>query len=132
MAPEAIDRVRRLEAVTGTLPQVAIHTDHQFHAGSYARTVFVPAGTLITGALIKIDTLLIVQGHASVYVGDGTLEVEGYTIIPASAGRKQAFVAHSDMVLTMIFATEATTIEQAESEFTDEPDLLMTRKPCPA
>jgi hypothetical protein len=127
MSEAAIDKVRRLESLAAALPQVAIETDHVLHAGLYARTVFVPKGVMITGALIKIATLLIVSGEATVSVDGGTLALRGYTVLPAGAGRKQAFVARTDMHLTMIFPTDATTVEDAEREFTDEADLLLSR-----
>lgn len=135
MGPVALDRVRRLEALAMALPQVAIGTEHVFHAGVYARTIKVPAGVMITGVLIKIPTLLIVQGDAIVHVEDGPLELHGYNVVPASAGRKQAFVALTDTHLTMIFATEAGDVDAAERQFTDELDKLMTRReavPCQA
>ena len=128
MGAIAIDRVRRLETLASVLPQIDIGTEHVFHAGLYARTVKVPAGVMITGVLIKIPTLLIVNGHAIVHVEGGPLELHGYNILPASAGRKQAFVALTDTHLTMIFATTARDIDAAEREFTDELDKLMTRR----
>ena len=128
MSAAAIARVRRLESLASSLPQVAIDTDHVFHAGVYARTIKVPAGVMITGVLIKIPTLLIVQGDAIVHVEGWPLELHGYNVLPASAGRKQAFVALTDTHLTMIFATEAPDIDAAEREFTDELDKLMTRR----
>lgn len=135
MSAAAIDRVRQLETLASALPQVAIATDHVFHAGLYARTVKVPAGVVITGVLIKIPTLLIVHGDAIVHVDDGPLELHGYTVLPASAGRKQALLALTDTHLTMVFATAASDIDAAEQEFTDELDKLMTRREtttCPA
>ena len=128
MSAAAIDRVRRLESLASTLPQVAIGTDHVFHAGVYARTIKVPAGVMITGVLIKIPTLLIVQGDAVVHIEDGALELRGYNVVPAGAGRKQAFVALTDTHLTMIFATDALDVDAAEREFTDELDKLTTRR----
>ncbi|WP_422016094.1 hypothetical protein [Reyranella sp.] len=128
MSATAIDRVRRLECLASALPQVAICTDHVFHAGVYARTITVPAGVMITGVLIKIPTLLIVQGDAIVHVEGGPLELRGYNVVPAGAGRKQAFVALTDTHLTMIFATDAPDVDAAEREFTDEFDKLMTRR----
>jgi len=128
MSAAAIDRVRRLESLASTLPQVAIDTDHVFHAGVYARTIKVPAGVMITGVLIKIPTLLIVQGDAVVHIEDGALELRGYNVVPAGAGRKQAFVALTDTHLTMIFATDALDVDAAEREFTDELDKLTTRR----
>jgi hypothetical protein len=128
MSPVAINRVRRLEALAMAWPQVAIGTEHVFHAGVYARTVKVPTGVMITGVLIKIPTLLIVHGDAIVHVEDGPIELHGYNVVPASAGRKQAFVALTDTHLTMIFATDALDIDAAERQFTDELDKLQSRK----
>lgn len=135
MSLDAIERVRRLESLASTLPQVSIGTEHVFHAGLYARTVVVPAGVMITGVLIKIPTLLIVSGDAIVHLEDGPLALRGYHVLTAAAGRKQAFVALTDTHLTMIFATGASDVDAAEREFTDELDRLMTRREptrCPA
>ena len=46
----------------------------------------------------------------------------------ARAGRKQIFVTRKPTVITMIFRTDAQTVEQAEAEFTDEAELLMSRQ----
>ena len=131
MSRAAVEQTRQLESLAGTLPQVAIDTDHVFHAGAYARTVKVPAGVMITGALIKIPTLLIVQGDCIVHTEGGPTELHGYHVLQASAGRKQAFVALTDTHLTMIFATDAQDVDAAERAFTDEIDKLITRKETP-
>ena len=127
MGEAAIDNVRRLESLAREMPQVAIATDHVIHAGMYARTVLVPAGVMITGVLIKIATLLIVHGDAVVYVDGGAVQLRGYNVLPASAGRKQAFVAQTDTHLTMIFPSDAKNVEQAERQFTDEVERLSSR-----
>ena len=127
MSAKAIRAVRALEARVLALPQVQIETRHVLHAGMYARTICVPAGVLVTGAHIKIPTLLIVSGHATVLIGGEDVELTGYAVIPASAGRKQAVYAHADTLLTMLFPTGARTVEEAEQEFTDEPDRLRSR-----
>lgn len=129
MTDAAIEMVRRIENVAETLPQVPILTDHRLHAGMYARTIYVPAGVMVTGALIKVPTILILHGNAIVYVGDDVpMHCVGYNVLTAAAGRKQAFVAETDICLTMIFPTKATTIEEAEEEFTDEAHRLLTRR----
>jgi hypothetical protein len=63
-----------------------------------------------------------------VTVGDQTRELAGYHVIAASKGRKQAFFALEDTHLTMLFPTRASSIEEAEREFTDEFDRLMSRR----
>lgn len=128
MTDDAIDKVRVFENCALQFPQVDIRTAHTFHAGIYARTIMIPAGTVLTGALIKIATVLIVSGDVTVYIGDETIDLYGYHVLSASAHRKQAFVAHTDTYLTMVFSTKATTVEEAEEEFTDEAHKLISRK----
>lgn len=128
MSADAVERVRRLENHMRHLPQVNIHTDHLFHAGVYARTIRIPAGVALTGALISCATVLIFSGHATVFIGGETVQLQGYHVIPASAGRKQAFVAHEATDLTMLFASAARSVAQAEAEFTDEAHLLLSRQ----
>ena len=129
MTPEAIDKVRALEAITRDLPQVEIPTDHVLHGGMYARTICIPAGVVLTGVLIRVPTLLVFDGDATVNTGDAPVRLTGYHVLAASAHRRQAFLAHEDTRLTMVFSTQAKTVAEAEDEFTDEAHLLFSRKP---
>lgn len=122
-----IARVEQLEQQLLLLPQIEIRTEHVIHAGLYARTVTIPAGVAITGALIKRATLLIVNGDVTVSGGAEPFRIQGYNTLPASAGRKTAWYAHTDTNLTMLFATNARTVAEAEREFTDDVDVLMSR-----
>lgn len=129
MTPQAIANVAALEEKILSLPQVEIKTHHVLHGGMYARTIVIPAGVVLTGALIKIPTMLLISGDVAVSRGDAdVVRITGTAVIPASAGRKQAFIAYSDTSVTMAFPTRATTIEQAEAEFTDDTDLLFSRR----
>ena len=131
MDTRSVDVVRRLEAASlAEMPQVEIRIDHVLHAGMYARTAFLPAGAMITGVEIRVETLLIVHGDAIVWIGadDGSRRLSGFNVLAASAGRKQAFVAETDTHLTMIFPTSAKTVEQAEAEFTAEAHMLQSRR----
>lgn len=127
MSGDSLRRVRELEAEAAKLPQIVIPTIHTLHAGVYTRTITIPAGVLVTGVFIKIDTTLIISGDCAVLVGDRSIDYHGYHVITAHANRKQALFAYSDTSVTMFFRTDAETIEQAESEFTDEVDLLFSR-----
>ena len=128
MSAAAVNVVTRFEDAALTLPQVHIETQHAFHAGMYARTIMIPAGVVLTGALIKIPTVLILNGDALVYTDDGTVRFTGHNVMLGGAGRKQAFVAIADTYLTMLFPSAATTVEEAEAEFTDEADKLFSRR----
>lgn len=129
MSPAAIAAVRNVERIALQLPQVSIATKHVFHAGLYARTIKLPRDVMITGALVKIPTVLIVQGNTDIWLGEETRRITGYAVLPAAAGRKQAFRAYADTWITMMFATTARTVAEAEAEFTDEAAMLGSRRP---
>jgi hypothetical protein len=127
MSADAIAKVDEFQRQLLEQPQVRICTLHTLHAGVYSRTVRIPAGCAIAGVVVKISTLLIVRGSATVYDGAAPVTVTGYAVLPASAGRKQAFLAHEDTDITMVFATEASSVEEAEDLFTDEGYSLASR-----
>lgn len=127
-APESLEQIRGIEEKMRQLPQIQIQTEHALHAGMYARTVRLEPGNAIVGVLIKIPTILIVNGRCEVFAGDRWHRISDYQVIPAQAGRKQVFVAIGQTEITMIFTTNAQTIEEAEDEFTDEADKLLSRK----
>lgn len=128
MGEHEIAAVRELESAALALPQVHIPTDHVFHAGMYARTIKIPAGVALTGAQIKIPTILIISGDVLVYGENGATRHDGYHVALGKCGRKQAFYAVKDTFLTMLFPTEATTVDEAERQFTDEYEKLFSRK----
>ncbi len=125
---EAIEALESVEAHLEALPQVDIVTTHTLHDGVYTRTVNVPAGVFVVGVTIKIPTTFILSGDATVIVGNGSRRLTGYHVLTGAAMRKQAALAHSDTSFTMLFRTDAKTIEEAEAEFTDEPDRLLSRR----
>ena len=128
MSPDAIQSVRDLEIITGAMPQVDIKTSHFLHAGTYSRTIKIPANVVLTGALIEVDTVLIVVGDVEVFIGNRSVRLTGHHVLRAGAGRKQAFLTFAETYVTMIFTTEAQTVEQAEDEFTKEADRLLSRR----
>ncbi len=91
MSQEAIDKVRRLESASMGLPQVALETRHVLHGGMYARTIHIPAGAVLTGALIKIATLLIVEGDVVVYLGEESKRLKGYNVLPPARDASRRF-----------------------------------------
>lgn len=127
MSADSIQKVEALESFILSLPQIELTHTHTLHDGVYTRTVFLPATAIITGALIKIPTTVIISGHVVAYTGADRVEIIGYHVIQAEAGRKQAFAAIGDTYITMLFATTATSIEESEDQFTDESGRLMTR-----
>ena len=127
MLQKDIKRVMSIEEIVLSCPQEKITTTHTLHGGVYTRTILIKSGIILVGVLIKIPTTLIVSGDVTVSIGSKSERLIGYNIFAASANRKQAFIAHDDTVVTMIFKTKAKTVFDAEEEFTDDTHKLMSR-----
>jgi len=127
MSSEMIAKVRAIEHLSRKRKQVKIPVHHYLHGGMYVRTVRIPAGVMITGVHIVIETNLVVNGHAMIHSGVEWVETDGYAVLACAANRKQIFVAISDIDLTMFFPTDAKTVKEAEERFTDESSSLQNR-----
>jgi hypothetical protein len=129
MTEKEIDLATDAAEYIGTLPnQVCLETEHIINDGVYYRTLFIPAGHVAAGVKITIDTTIIVSGHIKLFIGDRIEELTGYNVITAKGNRRQVGFAIEDTYMTMCFPTSAKTVEEAEEEFTDEVDKLMTRR----
>lgn len=83
---------------------------------------------VIIGTLIKIPTMIFVSGDVVIYAEEGPIEISGAGVIPASAGTKRAILTRTDATLTMTFPTDARTVAEAEAQFTDDLDDLMSHQ----
>lgn len=126
--PEILQAIYAIEYRECQKQQIDPEMEHSFFAGMYARTCRIAAGSLIVSVLIKIPTLLIVNGGCCVLAGDKWYKIEGYQVIQASAGRKQIYATFQPTEITMIFKSDARTVEEAEEEFTDEAKNLLSRR----
>lgn len=98
------------------------------HGGIYSRTMFLPKGTMIMGALIKVPTTLVISGSCFVSDGIKIQGVNGYCTIFGEPNRRSIFYAYEDTYVTMLCKVTATNTKDAEKEFTDEWELLTTNK----
>ena len=122
----SLAQARAFEEVFRQLPQIEIETSHVIHGSMYARTIFIPAGTVLTGVLTKADNICIVHGDISVTTDAGVVRLTGYNVLPATKGYKRVGQAHADTYWTMLIHTDAQTVEDAEHDLTDETGLLQT------
>jgi hypothetical protein len=126
--PESIrDQVGKFRDAIESVGVKSMHTDHVLHAGTYARTMKLEAGHVLVGTVVQVDTVVIFHGKAKVFVGYGWVLLDGYHVIPASAMRQQVFESITDCYITAIFATDATTVEEAEAQATSTPNALLSR-----
>ena len=123
-----IAEVKALEAFNETMPPADVPTEHFIHAGCYVRTCRMAAGVLLTSALIKVPTVVIISGDVVIRTDGESHRVTGYTVLRGMAGRKVAYHALQDTTITMVYATRNRVPEDCEPEFTDEYENLLTRR----
>lgn len=124
------DQVAELERLILAVPQVDLQTKHELSGKVYSRTIYIPAGTVLTGATHKKDHINIVFGDITVSTDDGMKRLEGHHIIPTKAGIKRAGYAHADTIWTTLCHTELSDIAAIEDELVVESEKLQTRLPA--
>ena len=120
--------VRQLEGFLLSLPQVDLGTTHFVHGKVSARTILIPAGTVLTGAQTNLDNICIICGDITVTTDAGPRRLTGYHVLPANAGAKRVGAAHADTWWTTLHHTDHTDILAIEDEMTDEAYGLQTRR----
>jgi hypothetical protein len=111
------EKVVRLEGEMFKQPQVEIETTHHFASGIYAREIFIPKGTLLTGKIHKTGHLNILsKGDITVLTDGGMKRLKAPCTFVASPGTKRAGYAHEDSVWTTIHASEETELDKLEAE----------------
>lgn len=105
-----------------------VPTEHFCHAGCYVRTCLFPKGIVCAAVKIIVPTVVIICGKGTVFCGDKKTYVDGYYVMRGEAPRQMAFLAEEDTYATMFYATDKTDPVACEEEFTDQTDLLLTRR----
>ena len=121
------EKVSILEAEILKLPQVDLGTQHELSGKVYARTIYIRAGVVLTGAKHNHDHINIVFGDITVSTDEGMKRLTGYHVLPTKAGMKRVGFAHAGTYWTTCSYTELTEIEAIEDELTDESEMLQTR-----
>jgi quercetin dioxygenase-like cupin family protein len=113
-------KVEELEAILQNLPPVELPLKHHFADGIYAREMFMPAGTVLTGAVHKTTHMCILsKGHVRVATDDGPVELVAPATLIAYPGAKRAIYALEDSVWTNIHATTETNLDKLVEELTE-------------
>ena len=122
-------QVERLESIAATMPQVQIPTEHVFSGGMYARTITIPAGIVLTGAVHTTDHLCVVNGDISVLTDNGPQRLTGLHVLATKAGAKRAGYTHAPTRWTTICRTDAQDVHAAEAALVERPETLQSRNP---
>lgn len=125
--PRQNAKVAALERLILQAPQVDLGTRNLVHGGLCARWIFVPAGTVLTGALTNKANVCIVFGDIEVTTDDGPKRLTGFHVLPAEPGAKRAGHAIADTWWATVWRTDLDRIEDIEAEMTHEADRLQSR-----
>lgn len=117
------DKVHALEAEMFKHEQLDLPVKHHFSQGIYARELFIPKGTLLTGKIHKYEQLNIMsKGDMSVLTDDGIVRVQAPFTIVSPPGTKRVAYAHEDTVWTTIHGTDETDLEKLEDHYIAQSD----------
>lgn len=116
LASDLRRKVERLEAVLIDLPQLEVPPVHTFGPGFYARTLKLPAGTVLTGKVHATEHIFMVtKGCITVITDDGVQTVEaGYQAV-CRPGMKRAGVCHTEVWCTNVHISEETDLAKLEA-----------------
>jgi hypothetical protein len=106
----AVDDMIRARCVLKT-----IDVQHHFAHGVYAREMFMPKGTLVSGKIHKFSQVNILSsGDVSVLTENGEMRFKAPATIVAPAGSKRLLYAHEDATWTTIIGTHETDVNKIE------------------
>lgn len=104
-----------LEQEVLELPQIPLEPVHYFAKGLYARELWMPKGSIVTGKIhIKEHLCIISFGDVTVASDDCTMRLTGPCTFVGKPGSKRALYMHEDTLWTAIHATDKTTVEECE------------------
>lgn len=139
LVTETREKIFKFENMLLQLPQIVCPTTHDFCEGLYARTMFIPKGTALTGAIHRSENFLIIRsGDISVWTEHGMKRMKAGEMVVSGEGHKRVGYAHEDTLLTTFHANptnetdpellwELFTVEDA-SEIEHEITLMLEAK----
>ena len=109
---------------------VELDTWHHFADGLVARTILIPAGTVLTGAAHKAEHLNIAHGDITVWTEAGMRRLTGYHVLPSLPGAKRAGLAHADTWWTTVHINPGNEhdIEALEDALLEDAHMLQSRR----
>lgn len=111
-------QVNALEEMLKAFAPVDLPVTNHFSEGVYARELFIPKGTTLTGKIHKFSNLnIMVSGELSVLTENGVQRVKAPFVVTSPAGTKRVAYAHEDTRWITIHGTNETDVEKIEHQF---------------
>lgn len=124
------EQILNIERFILECPQTETPTRHYFSPGLYAREMFIPAGTVLTGAVHKTEHLVQFDGDITVLTDGGMQRLTGRHTFVSKPGVKRVGYAHADTWCTGFFVTDKTDVEELENDLVEDAHLLQSRRPA--
>lgn len=123
--PVVREKITELEKAIQAVPldqQVSFENLHNFCPGLYARTVFMPAGTVLTSKIHKTQHFFVVsKGSCTVSNSHGERELISAPYLGVTMpGTKRALLIHEDCIWTTFHATDLTDVAEIERTILSE------------
>lgn len=115
-------KVERLQRAVNTLPQVECPVRHYFAPGLFAREISLPAGTVLVGAVHKVENLAVLsKGSLALATPTGAVVINAPYTLTVKPGDKNSATALEDSVWTNFLPnpTDETDINQLVEMFTE-------------
>lgn len=111
------ERVFRMEDILRQGETFECPVRGYFSRGLYAREIFIPKGTILSGKIHKYTNLNIMSmGDLSVLTENGVIRVKAPFTVVSPPGTKRIAYAHEDTVWTTVHATNETDVDKIEEE----------------
>lgn len=116
--PTIKQRVNAIEAEMKKQPQLELRHENFFSLGVYARALYIPKDTILTGKIHKYPQLnLLMQGIMQVLVGEEVKQIEAPFIVNSPASTKRIAHALTDCLWVTVHGTNLTDVDEIETHF---------------
>jgi hypothetical protein len=116
LAAPTREQIARLQTAMQAMPQRELPPEHTFGPGFYARTIRIPAGTVLVGREHATEHIFIVsEGEIELVSESGRRRVKAPFQMIAGAGKKLG-VAITDVVCTNVHVTAETDFLRLEAQ----------------
>jgi hypothetical protein len=109
---------------------VALRMRHIFTPGVYSRLMFIPAGTVLSGACHKVEHVVSFSGDITVWHEGQAMRLTGFHTLTSTPGAQRIGHAHADTWCVGHFAnpTEERDIRVLERMFVEDADQLQCNR----
>jgi hypothetical protein len=113
--------ILRIEKEILAMPQITLPVEHYQVDGVYVRSMFIPAGTILTGKIHNFENIAILaQGTIRVSNGTDSYVLTAPHIMVDKPGVKRIGYAETDVTFITVHKTANTEIEAIEKELASD------------